>query len=173
MWIVNRKNVEGKTFYFVDFGSEGHGRPSFRLWVHKNLVSFDEDTCMLELPITAELREGKSPYTIIARPSDAYWIAEYYVSCGYRGDGRFEVVDPNREEVKLFKYTRFSSPRGNLGISEGALIQIPVQYRKVKLHWVKSGRLYGRPNEGYVNLYSDGRVEEIEGVDPDDLEELG
>ena len=41
---VSFKEFEGKRFYYIDFGSEVHGRTSFRLWVSHLLVKKDEES---------------------------------------------------------------------------------------------------------------------------------
>ena len=115
------KEAEGKRFYYKDFGSESHGRTSFRLWVHPSFVQKDEKgKPFFELPTKGHLEQGKSSYTVILRRGEK-WIYDVGIRCGYRGGSSFEILnDPN---AKVFKYYEYRSPRGSLGISTYALVE--------------------------------------------------
>ena len=167
---LQTKEVDSRKFYYVDFGNEGHGRSSFRLWVHYSLVKKDkEDKPHVEFPlVSATLSQGKSQYTVIARPGNNV-IYDIFVKCGYRGYGKVEKF--NHEPNNLFTYYIYSSPRGNLGISEGYLVELPKD-TSLTYKWHKSGRLYGKPADGTTIVYPDGRIEDIEETDLCEIEDL-
>jgi len=172
---LNTKEVEGRRFYYFDFGSETHGRTSFRLWVHYRLVGWEaeEDGSqrpVLEFPVRgATLAQGKKPSTVIMRPGTGV-VYNVYVPCGYRGDGRVEKWNP--EPTRVFGYSVYSSPRGSLGVSHGYLVElqdeVPLTYQ-----WRRTGRLYGKPASGTVILYPDGREEDLEETELCEIEDLG
>lgn len=165
---VSFKEFEGKRFYYIDFGSEVHGRTSFRLWVSHLLVKKDEESGKeyIEFPIQAKIIETEKG-TKILKPSSDTFVFDIFVPCGYRGSSS---ITPISEVEKVIKYYHYKSPRGNLGISEGMLIQ--ASQKKIRIKWKRSGRLYGSKPTGYKTLYADGRVEDIEIEEIEDLELL-
>jgi len=70
------KESEGRKFYYTDIGAETHFRPSFRLWVHRDLVKRDNNgTPFIEFPVhNARVDTGKSSRTKILWPDPGYWI---------------------------------------------------------------------------------------------------
>lgn len=160
---VNCKEVDGRRFFYRDFGSEEHGRTSFRLWVSSNFVKKDkEEGYYIELPLKGvEIFQGKSPNSFILKKGE-YNLFNFFVPSGYRGRGNFMI----EEKTRLYAYDVYESPRGSLGVSAGAFILTPETRLTVK--WERSGRLYGEPDSGTTLLFLDGREEEIEG----DLEDL-
>jgi hypothetical protein len=90
------------------------------------------------------------------------------VQCGYRGSSSFEILEPEVEQ--MCEYRIYESPRGNCGISHGALITI-AKGKTLKYKWKRSGRTYGNPTQGVRIVFEDGRVEDFEDV-PNGLEAL-
>jgi len=168
---LETKEAEGRKFYYIDFGSEYHGRNSFRLWVHYSFVKKDEkDRPYIEFPIkNATLNQGKSEKTVILRKGNNT-VYDVFVKCGYRGYGKVEKFNP--EPVKIFEYAVFSSPRGNLGISEGYLAEVEGE-NSLTYKWNKTGRLYGKPSEGTTVIYPDGKKEDLEETELCEIEDLG
>jgi len=164
--------VDNRVFYYADFGSRRGEH--FRLWVHYSFLPFGckfQDNPKLYLPLrNARIDKGKKDTTLIARPDQDHWIAEFFVQCGFRGYSEFTVKEP---DVQVFKYTVYSSPAGRLGISEGGLIMIPNRLEAITISWHKSGRLYGSPSDGTVIIHKDGQVEELTDTDLCELEDLG
>ena len=160
---VEKKEVEGKTFYFLDVGEEEHGRPSFRLWINGQLVqSGDGDGEYISFPIHGRIiRTEKGNYVL--RPEQGWNTFRVGVPCGYRGTSTFEVLSKGAE---VFPFESWMSPQGNLGISKYALVSIPSD--KVKVRWERDGRLYGDAPRGISIYYSDGKVEKVDGL-PDGL----
>jgi len=155
------KESEGKKFFFLDFGSESHGRTSFRLWVSSSLIERDEKGEYIELPLAGvEIYTGKKDSYILKKGN--YNLFYFFVPCGYRGGSSFEV----KESSKLYDFEVWESPQGSLGVSSGALILTPE--KKLTIKWQRSGRLYGDSPEGTTILYIDGREDNLEG----DLEDL-
>jgi len=164
------KEVDNQRFYYRNYGEEGHGRNSYRLWVHYSLVQTDENgDPYIEFPIAARIDEGKKPRTLILRPDNQHWVTAISIKCGYRGESSFEIRE---EGVTMYPYYIYHSPRGRLGVSMGALLEVPNELNAITLEWERTGRLYGEPANGVTIVYRDGRVEEIEGVSLEDLEEL-
>jgi len=165
------KEVDGRRFYYADFGSETHGRTTFRLWVHHSLVAKDEEgNAYLEPGTEGRVFQGKHPKTKILRPSPERWIVVVYCPCGYRGSATITPTTPGVEAVKFWEYR---SPRGNLGISEGAILVVPANHDAVTVHWERTGRLYGAEPEGTAIVHKDGRIEGVEATDLCEIEDLG
>jgi len=164
---LQKKVVEGKTFYYIDIGKEEHYRPSFRLWINRQLVQTDEGGEYISFPIqnARVIRTEKGNYVL--RPEENWNTFKVGVLCGYRGTSTFKVLEP--AEAEIFSYKEYASQLGSLGISEYALVS--VKSDKVKIRWERTGRLYGDAPEGITIYYSDGKIEEIEGLQ-DGLEAL-
>jgi hypothetical protein len=158
---------EGRRFYYGDFGSEYHGRSSFRLWVHPSLVTWREGVPYLELPRTGtSLAKGQKSATWILRPGSRN-LFDVYVPCGYRGGADFEVTSAHTQVVP---YEVYRSPVGSLGVSRGALVEteeVAVVYK-----WHRYGRLYGSAPEGLTKITLDGKVTEFEETDVCEIEDL-
>ena len=165
------KEAEERRFYYADFGSEDHYRTTFRLWVHHKVVTFtDEGAPVLAHGTEGRVDEGKSDATRILRPDPRYWIAVVFCPCGYRGSS---VITPTTSGAHAEKFWRYESPRGNLGVSEGALLVVPTTVDAVTVRWERTGRLYGAPASGTTIVYRDGRVEELPETDLCEIEDLG
>jgi len=169
------KEAEGKRFFYMDVGSEVHGRPSFRLWVSGRLVQEEikDDQIKhyyLKFPVINAGIVRTEKGTLVLRPAQDTVTYNVLVSCGYRGSSSFEVVSPEMTQVYL--YEEYSSPLGNLGVSQGGMVVAPLG--SIKFKWERTGRLYGSAPTGITKLYPDGREETIDRVeDVEDLNELG
>jgi len=162
---LNVKEVEGKKFYYVDFGSEVHGRKSFRLWVNRKLVQRDEDEEeFIEFPIKAEIVKTEKG-TIVLRPSNKYTF-DLFVKAGYRGNSRIELL--SETDVTL-EYYIYHSPRGSLGVSMGMLVTTSKE--GIKYRWERSGRTYGAPKQGITFMDINGKETTIEHI-ADGIDEL-
>lgn len=166
--LVGKKEAEGKVFYYIDVGSEDHGRKSFRLWVAGSLIEREEkDGRAIEF-ITLP-REGvevkKTEKGTLVLKKGPYNMFDIFVPCGYRGGSSYEFLSP----VELvLPYEVYRSERGSLGVSKGALVLTKEGY--VKYKWKRTGRLYGEPGQGVSIVYVDARIEEVSGIE--DIEEL-
>jgi len=106
---------------------------------------------------------------LVLKPSERHWTFLLRVPCGYRGSSSLQI-ESDVEFQK--KFEQYHSPRGSLGISEGALVTVREEQLPVKIRWHRTGRLYGAPAEGIALVHID-RIEELEGVsDLDELNEL-
>lgn len=163
------REVEGKRFFYMDVGSEVHGRPSFRLWVTQKLVQEEiKDNQIkhyLKFPVNAEIVKTEKG-TLVLRPAQDTVTYNVLIPCGYRGSSSLEVVSPETAQVYLYK--EYSSPLGNLGVSKGGIVVAPLG--SIKVQWDRSGRLYGAAPSGVTTIYPDGREETIDRVK--DVEEL-
>lgn len=159
---------EERGFYYADFGSETHGRTSFRLWVNRKLVKRDEQgNPYIEFPIRATIHRTEKG-TLVLRPSQNSVVFDVFIRCGYRGGSNIEVKSDIRNIVP---YSIYRSPRGSLGISDGALIEADVSKLPVVIEWHRSGRTYGGPREGVLFLYED-KIEQIDSVTYEEWQEL-
>lgn len=168
------RETEGKKFFYLDIGSETHGRPSFRLWVSGRLAQKvtkdDQVHYFLEFPVVNAGIVKTEKGTLVLRPMPDSVAYNVMVSCGYRGKSSFEVVSP--ETAQVYPYKEYSSPRGNLGVSQGGIVVAPLG--SIKVQWERSGRLYGATPSGVTIVHPDGRKETIDQVeDAEDLAELG
>jgi len=161
-----KEDEKGNRFPYIDFGSEYHGKISFRLWVSKTLIKSDED--YVEFPCNGFIHKTEKG-NLVLKPSTEYVTYNIYIPCGYRGGASFKVLSPTPEFI--VRYSMYRSPCGSLGVSEGALIVVKGDLLKVE--WRRTGRLYGNPASG-VNIYfPDGGVKEIDGLpDNESLEEI-
>ena len=157
-----RKEVNGKEFYYIKMGKEDHGKPSFILWVNPKLI--DKSKGYIEFPINATLVKGVKDY-ILKPTNDPRWVFNVYVECGLNGRAEIKVLSPYIQKVD---YLDYRSPRGSVGINKGALIETDIDYVKIKF-W-RTGRTYGRPKEGILIYKLDGSVEELpSGIENDAL----
>jgi len=171
---LNYRETEGRQFFYGDIGSEAHGRPSFRLWVSGRLVQKETKDSQvyyfLKFPVINAGIVRTEKGTLVLRPAQDTVTYNVLVSCGYRGSSSFEVVSPEMTQVYL--YEEYSSPLGNLGVSQGGIVVAPLG--SIKFKWERTGRLYGSAPTGITKLYPDGREETIDRVeDVEDLNELG
>lgn len=165
---VKVKETAAGTFYFIEVGSEAHGRISARLWVSARLVEDRGKEKAITFPAPARI-ERTPRGTIILKPSHDHLTYYVLVPCGYRGSSTVEVIEPT--PVESIPFNIYRSPIGSLGISRGVLVVVPAG--PVRYRWTRSGRLYGSASRGITTLYPDGSSETIEGVyDLGELTEL-
>jgi hypothetical protein len=161
-YVQSVENEKGRKFFYIPFGSEVHGRLSFRLWVAPHLLRKDKKGGLyVEFPVQgARLKKGKSERSWILIPDVGYWTAHYYIPCGYRGSSSFSVLEPPNDYV-VAKFYEYRSPRGSLGVSEGGLISVPSTSDYIKVKWSRSGRTYGGEKEGCSILFKNGEERTI------------
>jgi len=156
--VLMEKEIEGKKFYYKNFGREVHGKISFRLWINRKLVKFDENkTPFIEFPIKGAKIIKTDKGNLVLRNCEGWSVFKIGIVCGYRGVSFYEILQPGNCEV--FEYKMFSSPIGSLGISRYALVNVPDT--KLKVKYSRSGKTYGEPSNFLEILYVDGRIESI------------
>jgi hypothetical protein len=167
--IIEKKEIEGRTFYFKNFGREYHGKSSFQLWINLKLVNFENEKGepYIEFPCENAKIIRTEKENLVLRPCEGWYVFKVGVECGYRGESSFEILEPQGCEV--FKFQEYHSPAGNLGISTYGLINSP--FSKIKIKWKRTGRLYGKPATGVTIFYADGEEENLPGL-KDGLEAL-
>ena len=158
---VSLKIIQVGEFRYADLGAGVHYIPQHRLWISHHFKLEGE---YLPLPVKGQIFSGKSTRTLILRPGD-FFVFVVEQDPGFRGSAKIELISP--EGANLYKFPLYKSPRGNLGIGEGALVQtssFPVLFRVSR-----TGRLYGAPPTTYCAvIYSPERefyplrVEEFE-----------
>jgi len=165
-----REDETGKRYPFLDFGSELHGRKSFRLWVSGRLLQRDEEgNYFVVFPVRKAKIERTQKGSLVLRPSESMMVYNILVQCGYRGHSYFEILS-EFSDSDIFRYEVYESPRGSLGVSEGALVNAP-DGEPLKYRWKRTGRLYGKPSEGITIMMPSGEEKPFEEV-PDGLEAL-
>lgn len=168
MYVNFKEDDAGNRFYFVDLGSETHGAKSFRLWISSKLVRMDSDgNEYIEFPAYAYIKKTERG-TLILKPSDEYIVHYIYVSSGYRGSAQIEILEP--KDHTAYKFYVYHSPRGRLGVDEGALVVVPKD-TILKYRWTRSGRLYGSSPHGITIVMPDGEEKEFDML-ADGIEEL-
>jgi len=169
-YYVSEKTAEGQTYYYIYVGSETHGRPTYTMWVSKSLLKADEQgRLFLEFPVhNCNIAVGKKQSTLILKHGNSN-LYHFVIECGYRGSSSIDEII-TEEPVQTFYFEEFASERGSLGISHGVLAL--TRANKIKIKWHRSGRLYGKPASGITILHLDGSIENLEGVEEEDLEEL-
>jgi hypothetical protein len=164
---IQEKKVEGKTFYFIDLGRDNFVK---RIWINpwyyeelkQGLNEYKE---MLGILKKSKIEKTSRGNHIIKRGENNIFIV--MVECGYRGKSEIKVIS---ESVNLVNFSYYHSPRGNLGVSDGVVVETKLDY--VKIIWHRDGRLYGSPSKGISTIYSDGRIETIEDADVEEIEEI-
>lgn len=182
---IMKKETQDGIFYFADIGSEGHCRPSFRLWVSGKLVSQDEgghckpcsdQPCLqrgkdiVVLPAKAVISQTAKGSWVL-RPSEEHLTFCVGIHCGYRGSSSYEFLTPVAVSVP---FEVWDSPRGNLGVSSYALISVSAADMPLKYRWSRTGRLYGSLPSGVTIVAQDGTETSLDGIEDglEDLEEL-
>ena len=165
--LAYKKQSDNNTFYYLKVGSEYHFKPSFIMWVSSKLVSKNEDGKeVVTFPAKARIVRTEKG-TLVMKPDDQHIVYNISVKSGYRGNSKFEVIEPKNAEV--YKYYLYASEAGSCGVSAGALVVVtPPQ--KIVVRWERSGRLYGGAEKGITIIYPSGEIEEFEEVE--DLEDL-
>ncbi len=149
-----KKEIEGKTFYFCKIGKETHGKPSFILWVSPKLI--DPEKNYISFPINATLIKGQKDYILKPTDNPNLFVFDIWVECGYRGSSNFEILSPYTQKVDYWEY---KSPTGSLGVSKRALVETTEPYVKIKFS--RTGKTYGKPKEGIMIFKRDGSIEEV------------
>jgi len=168
---VSFKETPDGRFPYLDIGSETHGRPSFRLWVSGRLITRKVRDKQVKhyvvFPAKAKIKETARGTRVLV-PDENYICYDIYVPCGYRGCSSFKILEP--KDAKAYRYSSYRSPRGNLGISFGALVVVS-KGTALKYSWRRAGRTYGNPKEGITFVMPDGKTQELDSLE-DGLEEL-
>lgn len=155
---VEVREADGHRFPYVDIGAGFHGRPSFRLWISEKLLSQAEGGKeFLAFPARAAVVKTEKG-SLVLRPAEDKTTYNILVDSGFRGGAELEVLTPGAE---VYRYEEYASPRGNLGISSGAIVVVPAT-AVLKVQWSRTGRLYGASAQGVTFLYPDGREETVD-----------
>jgi|GEM_PF-1398415 len=180
MKVEFREDERGRKFPFIDIGEEDHGKPSFRLWVSGRFVRpriidahavWDEerqtwyhpkvqDGYEVIFPVPNARIERTQKGSLVMRPHEGSMVYNIMVLCGYRGGADIDVVSLDFDSEDVFRYQEYRSPRGNLGIDAGALVNFP-SGEPLTYKWYRTGRLYGKPSEGLMMVMPDGMEREL------------
>jgi len=169
---VYTKEAEGKKFFYVYVGREFHYRPTYIMWISKDLIQTDEEgRLFIQFPVIGcDIKQGKKESTLILKKGNLN-MYYYMIECGYRGSSYIDkVFTGDDEQTFTYFFDYYHSERGNLGISRGVLALTKSQ--KIRVSWHRDGRLYGAPASGVTILYSDGKIEQLTDTDLEELAEL-
>jgi hypothetical protein len=161
---IKQKEVENKNFYYIDLGGSYLTK---RIWINpkyfeKELKLSKETIGILK---NAQLETtSKLNHVIKIGENNLFFVL---ARCGYRGSSEIKVISNYINIVNFFYY---HSPRGNLGISDGAIIE--TKEDKVKIKWYRSGRLYGEPDKGLSIINSNGKIDELIDLEPEEIDEI-
>lgn len=165
---AKKKEVDGKTFYFLEIGRREHGRSDMIVWVSSKLVKVEE-TEYVEFPVRDARVIETEKGTKVLKPAMCWNTFFILVPSGYRGGSKITIIEPREFEVLWFE--RYASPRGSLGISSGAIVC--TQSERVVYSWRRTGRLYGKPEKGVSIIDITGEEKTFpEIVELSDLAEL-
>jgi hypothetical protein len=166
---VKQASFYGEEIYYIDIGSEEHGKPSFKLWVSSELVMDGITHEGVVFPAHADIVKTKSGELVLV-PSNKTATYYFYVKCGYRGVSHYEVIVPpdtwqeKNKRMDKYPFKIYDSPRGNLGINEGAIVVVEPR-DDIIVKWIRTGRLYDTPRKGITILYRDSNKQELPNVD--------
>jgi hypothetical protein len=164
---IQEKKVEGKTFYYTDLGRYNVKR----IWINQlyyleelkqRLNKYNETIGILQ---NSHLKETNKLNHVIKKGANNLFFV--MVECGYRGSSEIKVISDN---INLVNFSIYHSERGNLGISDGVIVETPLDY--VKIEWFRSGRLYGQSDKGISIIKIDGDIESIDVVEEEEIDEI-
>lgn len=152
---------------YIKIGSEDHGKPSYKLWLSKSFLSQADEGGNLVFPLKGRIKVTEKGSLVLKR-DDNFWVYDYFCPCGFRGDSKIIIKNPKNEYTAFYYYV-YSSQRGSLGVSQGALI---VTSHKIVINWERTGRLYRKAANGIAILYN-GTTKTYDGInDEQELKEL-
>lgn len=136
LFLKTKETNEGKKYYL----SLGLGReePDFTVLVDSIFVN---DDISISFPISASLMQGKFKNSLILVPSDERTVHYIFIDCGYRGESDFNVSSKDISNFSIYKFEEFKISKNSLGISRGALIDVPFD-SSFKVLWTKTGYEY-------------------------------
>ncbi|MEN3039820.1 MAG: hypothetical protein ABDI07_11870, partial [Candidatus Kryptonium sp.] len=144
--LMIKQGEDGKSYYLSPWGSGFHGRVSFYTWYNFRVLDFqNQDKPVAKFPIQGKIEKGQKENVYIIRPDEERIVFPFITKCGFRGSSKILEINPSPEIVLRFE--EYKSPRGNLGVSEGALIQVRRSDFPLKIKVKYTGRLYGDPPE--------------------------
>lgn len=175
--LIKRKKAvcvvkDNKNFYYVPFGSEIHGKISFKVWISFQYVKSEDSNYYIEFPVKGNLIRSEKG-TLIVKPTndnDNFVIFPIEVEAGYRGTSKFEIINSEETETFVLHFYNYRSPLGRLGVNDGGLIFTKKFPILIKVE--RTGRLYGgeanaifqidyKENEIIITEAPDDEIEKI------------
>ncbi len=135
---------------YIGVGSEGHGAPSFRLWVSKRLADGRKS---ISFPLNATIVKTGGGHLVLV-PSETHRVLKVVVPSR---SSKILSVQPTTAEVYPFKV--YQSPCGSLGVWAGALIVAPVD-KAVLVEWERLIKKFHPPVRGISIIYPDNTMDE-------------
>jgi len=136
---------------YIGIGAEGHGAPSFRLWVSRLLLA--EGRKSISFPINATIVKTGGGHLVLV-PSETHRVLKVVVPSRR---SKILSVQPTTAEVYPFKV--YQSPCGSLGVWAGALIVVPVG-KAVRVEWERLIKKFRPPVRGISIIYPDNTMHE-------------
>jgi hypothetical protein len=103
---------------YIEVGSEGHGAPSFRLWVSKRLLADGRKSISFPLNATIVKTEGGH---LVLLPSETHRVLKIVVPTRSS-----EIISVQPASAEIYRFKVYQSPTGSLGVWAGALIVVPL-----------------------------------------------
>lgn len=145
---VLSKEYEDKRIYYVHVGYEDHGKPTARVFVHRECLTDNGQDVQLA---GCRLKRTEKGNCVIV-PDPDYFIAVVGWESGFRGSGSYELITPVEEELP---YRVYRSERGSLGISRYALVSAG-KGKTIKAKLTRTGRTYGNPKNALQVIRVEG-----------------
>jgi len=166
---VEIKKNEGGFFYIpVQIGQHNKHK---RVWVNVNAIEEKDDgTYTLKFPLKiGETSKGTQVLFADENGGNPFFVV---AECGYRGAGWFKQRPP--VDVIIQEGKKYDSQVGSLGVSEIALVLLPIDGSRVRYSYQRDGRLYGKPAFVVEEAYWDKEEQEVktEVILEEDDEEL-
>jgi hypothetical protein len=139
---------------YIGVGSEGHGAPSFRLWVSKRLLADGRKSISFPL-LNATIVKTEGGHLVLV-PSETHRVLKVIVPTR---SSKIISVQPASAEVYRFKV--YQSPCGSLGVWAGALIVVPLG-ETVRVEWERLIKKFRWPAiaRGFSIIYPDNTMHE-------------
>lgn len=173
MFVVKEKieleKMEGIDFYYAEVGKETHGKVSFRLWVQKDLVTFENNFPFIEFPCYNSKIVVSGSGNIMLKPYNDWNTYFIFLESGFRGGSSLEIKE-GADSLVFLPFKNYHSQLGSLGVDFGYLLSSPAS-SKVVIYGARNGRLYGKPSEGIV-VIENGKVYSYPGINYNQYKEL-
>jgi len=151
-----------ENFKMFSWGNQTHGRPSFLLFVFETLLTDNK----LQFPLKARIK--KTQNNIMLLPYDETVVFDVFVTCGYRGSSDINIITKYNIAIPYYKYR---SQLGNLGISQGYLIETNITDLPLIIEYKKTGKTYGEPKFGII-LFDINNITPYPGVTYEEYKQI-
>lgn len=170
---------DGTKFYFIEVGRKQYRKPDLLVWISSKFLSqaiesenrFGRKMILLQFPVNNAKITKTERGSIVLKYEPGWKTFNVEIQPGFRGRGELEILEP-QDDSRIARYVIYKSEIGSKGVGQGALISIQPSER-IRYRWLKSGRLYGNPPTGVVEIDYNGKRRSLEGAESfEDVEVL-